>query len=350
MKKGNEKTVSAAELGIFCGQVAMFLEAGMPLYEGIRTMTENSGETGYGDVYTALNAAMEEKGSLYEALQADARFPVYLTEMVGIGERAGRLEQVMRSLQKQYEREDRVKKAVRSVVMYPLTLSIMLAAVIAIILWKVVPVFRRVLGSMGLNAESSASSLSNAGTAIGVVVLCLVGLVLLTALAVAILLRTGKRKTVLALLNRFLKPVRTLNANLNASRVAAVLSMLLSGGFTAEEALALAKSVTDTEEAAAKTQKILDTLEDGKGMAEAVACCGLFDTLSVRMFRTACAAGREAETMERIAETYEERAEDAMQRLVSIIEPTLVAVLSAVVGGVLLAVMLPMAGILTGML
>ena len=349
MKKKTE-TLPAAELSIFCGQVAMFLEAGMPVYEGIRTMCENSAESEYADAYTALNARVEETGSLYAALKEDPRWPAYLTEMTGIGERAGKLEQVMRSLSVSYEREDRVAEAVRSVVTYPLTLSIMLAAVIAIMLWKVVPIFRRVLGSMGFGPGSTASSLSRIGTVIGVIVLVVVGVVILLVLLTAVLMKTGHRESVINTLCRILKPVRKLNENLNASRVASVLALLLSGGFSAEEALGLAKTVTNGEEAAGKVQKILDALQSGKGMAEAVESSGLFDALYIRMFKTASAAGREAETMERIAAGYEERAETAMQRLISIIEPTLVAILSAIVGGVLLAVMLPMAGVLTSMM
>lgn len=348
MKKKNE-ALPAAELSIFCSQVAMFLEAGMPVYEGIRTMCENSGQSEYGPVYERLNAQVEEHGALYPALKADPCWPAYLTEMTGIGESAGKLEQVMRSLAVSYEREDRVKETARSAVAYPLTLAVMLAAVIAIMLWKVVPIFRRVLGSMGLGA-GSAQKLSQIGTVIGVVVLCLVGIVLVLVLLTAVLLKTGHRDAVMKTLSSVFPPVRKLLENLNASRVASVLALLLSGGFSAEEALTLAKTVTDGEEAAEKTQKILDGLRDGKGMAASVEAAGLFDPLYMRMFKTASAAGREAETMEKIAAGYEERVEDSMHRLISIIEPTLVAILSAVVGGVLLAVMLPMAGILTGLM
>ena len=348
--KNTNKTLPAAELSIFCGQVAMFLEAGMPIYEGIRTMCENSGESEYADVYTQLNERVEQNGSLYSSLTPDPRWPAYLTEMVGIGERAGKLEQVMRSLSVTYEREDRVREAARSVVAYPLTLGIMLAAVIAIMLWKVVPIFRRVLGSMGLASGGAAESLSHAGTVIGVIVLCVVGLALLLTLLMAIMFKTGRRETVLHCLNATFPPVRRLNENLNAGRIASVLALLLSGGFSAEEALMLAKTVTDGREAADKTQKILDSLREGKDMASSIESSGLLDPLYMRMFKTASAAGREAETMEKIAAGYEERVEASMRRLISIIEPTLVAILSAIVGGVLLAVMLPMAGILTGLM
>ena len=58
MKKN--EALPAAELSIFCSQVAMFLEAGMPVYEGIRTMCENSGESGFGPVYARLNEKVED--------------------------------------------------------------------------------------------------------------------------------------------------------------------------------------------------------------------------------------------------------------------------------------------------
>lgn len=344
------ETVSPAELSVFCGQIAMFLEAGMPLYEGVKTLAAESGKSAAAPLYRALDAAMEETGSLTEALQKDARWPEYLVEMVSIGERTGKLEEVMASLSRQYEREDRLRSAISSVIVYPLTLVLLLAAVIVVMLWKVVPVFRRVLGSMGLGAEGSSQTLTSAGTAVGIVVLVLVALLLIMALVLWLLVKTGRKDKVSALLEKLFPAVKRMLQKRNASRLGAVLSMMLSGGFSAEEAVTLGKSVLSGDKARAQADTLLETLSSGDTMANAVEKSGLFDALEVRLFRTASAAGREAETMERISVSAEEQAEAELERLVSIIEPTLVTVLSAIVGGVLLSVMLPMAGILTGML
>ena len=79
--------------------------------------------------------------------------------MIGIGERSGHLEKVMRGLEKYYAREDRIRSSVVSAVTYPMVLSVMLVLIVFILLWKVLPVFRRVLNSMGVGMSETGSAM-----------------------------------------------------------------------------------------------------------------------------------------------------------------------------------------------
>ena len=86
---------------------------------------------------------------------------------------------------------------------------------------------------------------------------------------------------------------------------------------------------------------------NSKGFADAVSESGLFPGLNERMIRVGTMTGREDLVMKKIAEGYEEEVEDGISRLVSIIEPTLIAILAVVIGAILLTVMFPMIGILS---
>ena len=107
MSKKGGKELPAAEISSFCGQVTLVLEAGLPLYDGMETLAGADAASEHADVYRAVSQGVTETGSLYEALKRDSRWPAYLVEMVGIGERSGKLEQVMRELEVYYAREDR---------------------------------------------------------------------------------------------------------------------------------------------------------------------------------------------------------------------------------------------------
>ena len=85
-------------------------------------------------------------------------------------------------------------------------------------------------------------------------------------------------------------------------------------------------------------------------MADAISASNLFDGLHDRMIRMGVAAGKEDQVMGNIAKLYEEQVEDGIGNLVSIIEPTLIALLSIVIGAILLSVMLPMIGLLSSMI
>ena len=349
MKKKEMRALSAAELSTFCGQVALILEAGLPLYDGMETLagTESGGENSA--IYASASKGVNEKGSLYEALKQDDHWPDYLVEMVGIGERSGQLESVMRGLEAYYAREDRIRSSVSSAITYPLVLGAMLVVIVLVLLWKVLPVFRRVLGSMGGGMSDSGNMLMRLGVTVGWVVLILVALLVIAVITGLVLMRTKHREKVIEFIQKIFPPYRRLNKKLSASRVASVLSMMLASGFPTDEALEMTSHVLSDKEAAAKVSDIRKGLENGKTFTDAISDTKLFDELHDRMLKMGSATGREDQVLGKLAGLYEEQVEDGITRMVAIIEPSLVALLSVVIGAVLLSVMLPMAGILSSL-
>lgn len=349
MLKLERNGLSSAELSNFCGQVALILEAGLPLYDGMETLAGADSGSANADVYAAASKGVTETGSLYDAIKEDGRWPKYLVEMVGIGERSGQLDQVMRGLEAYYAREDRIRSSISSAVTYPLVLGVMLIVIVLILLWKVLPVFRRVLNSMGVGLTESGSLLMRLGVSVGWIILALVALVVVLVVAGVILLRTKHRDKVMQIVQRIMPGLQRLNKKLSASRVASVLSMMLSSGFPTDEALEMTSNVLSDRNAAEKVHSIRQSLEEGSTFAEAVTKTSLFDDLHNRMITMGSATGQEDQVLGKLASLYEEQVEDGITRLVAIIEPTLVALLSVVIGAVLLSVMLPMAGILTSL-
>ena len=349
MFKLERNGLSAAELSNFCGQVALILEAGLPLYDGMETLAGADSGSAHADVYSAASKGVTETGSLYDAIKDDSRWPKYLVEMVGIGERSGQLDQVMRGLEAYYAREDRIRSSISSAVTYPLVLGVMLIVIVLILLWKVLPVFRRVLNSMGAGLNESGSLLMRLGVSVGWIILALVALVVVLVVTGVVLLRTKHRDKVMQVVQRVMPSLQRLNKKLSASRVASVLSMMLSSGFPTDEALEMTSNVLSDRNAAEKVLSIRKSLEEGSTFAEAVTKTNLFEDLHNRMITMGSATGQEDQVLGKLASLYEEQVEDGITRLVAIIEPTLVALLSVVIGAVLLSVMLPMAGILTSL-
>lgn len=347
-EKQNQK-ISAAELSIFCGQVALILEAGLPLYDGMETLAGADTNSENAEMFRKASEGVTATGSLYDALKDDDRWPEYMVEMVGIGERSGHLETIMRGLETYYAREDRIRSSVVSAVTYPILLAVLLVVIVLILLWRVLPVFRRVLEGMGVGLNESGSTLIHLGEIIGWVVMVLVVLLVIAALAIVILMKTKYRDKVMGFLQRIFPPIVRLNQKLTASRVSGVLSMMLSSGFPTDEALEMTERVISDQSAAEKVKSIRTGLEEGKSFADAIEDADIFNELHVRMIKMGSATGREDQVLGKLSNLYEGEVEEDITRLISIIEPTLVALLSVVIGAVLLAVILPMAGILSSL-
>ena len=349
-KKG--RIMSSEELSSFCDQIALMLSSGMTLRDGIEMLAEDEmkDKSLKHRPYTNLYKTVDETGSLYVALKENEEdWPSYMIEMVDIGEQTGRLEDIMLSLSTYYQREGRIRSAAVSAITYPLVLGVMLVVIIGILLWRVLPIFRRVLASLGVGASSSGSVLMQIGTWVGWGVLILIGLVVLAAIVIAILLKTKARSGVLKFLKNLFPPVRRLTEKLSASRVAGILSLMLSSGFPMENALQMAPAALADQESIDKVAQIRKDMQGGDTFSDALSKSGLFADFHNRMLKVGAASGHEPQVMGKIAEIYEEQVEDGLDHLISIVEPTLVALLCVVIGAILLSVMLPMAGVLSAM-
>lgn len=118
--------MTPSEVSLFCQQVELLLQSGIPLYEGMRSLADNYQSTPYREALTELAQKVDETGSLYEGMRKSPLFPAYVREMVRLGERLGELENVCHGLATYYEREDNIRKAIRNAVTYPLVLIAMM--------------------------------------------------------------------------------------------------------------------------------------------------------------------------------------------------------------------------------
>lgn len=335
------------ELALFCDQVAMVLLAGVPLGDAMESLAGNYAGTPQGARFAAVSAAVAEHGTLYNAMCDVDLFPPYLTSMVRVGEKAGRLDEVMRGLSLYYRREAQLKASVRSAITYPTVLVLMMAAVIAVLIVSVMPVFTQIFASLGadLGADASAS----VGMAVGKTVLVVIAVLIALLIIIGILYKTPARTVLMRVLSRVFPPVRKVEDARFASRFSQVMAMMLKSGCDLDEAMDMAVSVPASEERTARLSACRQQMRDGKGFTEAVTASGIYEPLHCKLIATGAQSGKLDSVLESLAEQYSDAADERLSNLVSAIEPTLVALLCVAIGGILLSVMLPLLGVLSTM-
>ena len=342
-----QKKLPPNETALFCEQVAMVLKAGIPLDDGMETLARSYEGSRYGERFKQIRDALLKHGALSAALEEAKIFPAYLCAMTRIGERAGKLDEVMASLANYYQWEAQIKTSVKNAILYPTMLVMMLAVVIAILVISVLPVFQRVFDSLGLTAGSPAAAAMRVGVGVGKGMLILVGVFTVLLLLIGVLLKTSRRDSVLSLLSSMLPAIRRVNAKLSTARYAAALSMMLTAGYPVEDAIQLAPSVITDQKRRRQADLAARQLLGGASFAEAAEKSALFDPMHEKMIRFGSAAGTIDTVMGKLSGIYMEEADDAIHAVVAMIEPTLVAVLSVVIGGILLSVMLPLLSVLS---
>lgn len=322
----------------------MLLRSGIPLDDGLEAMGETLPENGR-QLLEKLLEDYHETFSLEQSLAQSGAFPPYFVKMVGIGERTGKLEDVFESLATYYERDARMKAQIRRSVVYPMVSIAAMAIVVAVLVWKVLPIFRDVLESLG-NVPGTAEFLMDFGPVLGIIVFVLLGVLVLGAGICAVASRLGKGELVR---NLFVKipPVRRVLEKVSASRFASVMSMLLTSGYQMEEALSFLPEILPDRHAAQKVSRIGERISAGESVTEAIETEGIFPGLYGRMIGIGQRTGALDTVMGKLAELYEEEADRSIQGLLGKFEPLLVGILSVAVGAILFSVMLPLLGVMS---
>jgi type IV pilus assembly protein PilC len=339
----------ADETAMFCEQVSLLLQSGIALHDGMEALAQSYSGTRYADQFERLSRIIKDTGFLHEAVGQLSIFPPYMVDMVRIGERAGTLERVMQGLALYYDREHQLRITIKNAVSYPLLMMALMAVVVTVLIVRVLPMFSEILGNLGGNLPASATARMDMGMGAGAFVLALTALVMAVVVLVAALIKLGRRDQVARFFLRGSRRLRYIAGRLSAGRFASAMQMLIGSGFPLEQALALAEDVAADSLSKDKVRMLRAQTNAGKAFADAVESAGIFDPLHAKMIRIGHLSGQTETVMARLADLYQDEADDAIRRLVAAIEPTLVAVLSIVIGGILLAVMLPLANLMSSL-
>lgn len=340
--------LSNIELATFFDQMAMILHSGIPAIEGLAIMKEDAASKEGGEILETLYTTMEATGFLYAAMEDAKVFPAYAQELVRIGEQTGHLEKVLRSLAIYYTRQEDVRKSIRSAVSYPLIMIGMMLVIILVLIIKVLPMFNDVFLQLGSEMTGISRSVMDAGMALSRYSFVFV---IVLALLAAAMIFLGCTKKGMALRSRMAYgffATKKLTRQMAVSKFSAGMALTLGSGLDVEESLEMTEKLIDHPEisAAVKECKRLIT-EEALDFSQALARTGIFTGVYARMISIGYKTGALDELMEKIAAAYEDEIDLRMNRLISILEPTLVAVLSIIVGMILLSVMLPLLGIMS---
>ncbi|MCH4222932.1 MAG: type II secretion system F family protein [Solobacterium sp.] len=337
------------ELSAFCGQMAVILKAGISSVEGITMMNEETDSEADKKLLTAILHSYDSTGHLYSALAETRAFPDYLVQMTRIGEESGSLDDVMSSLSDHYDREETVRRSIRNAVVYPLIMTGMMVAVIIILLVNVMPVFSQVFEELGTSMSGLALTLYNIGNVLRQYALTIVLiLAAILCLFLAVELSSGKG-SLRYKIGRHFKSIRRSNEEIAACRFASGMALTLHSGLNPDQCLELSEALNEDPDFAEKLSACRKEVEDGRDLSDSLKSHQIFTGIYARMASIGSKAGSLDSVMGQIADLYENDIDTSLNNRLAVIEPTLIIVLSVLVGAILLSVMFPLLSIMSSL-
>jgi type IV pilus assembly protein PilC len=339
--------VKLKDLAVFSRQFATMINSGLSLLRSLTILGEQTSNRRLGEVIIQVRAEVEKGTSLSAAL---ARHPkvfnrLYIS-MVRAGEIGGFLDQVLVKVAETFEKEVELRGKIRSAMTYPVVVSIMVVGIVSAMLIFIVPTFENLYSSLGGTLPLPTRMLMGASNILRrffpVVVLAVVALVFLLRRWKAT--DSGRYQW-----DRFKLKVKVFGPLFHKSalsRFSRTLSTLIRSGVPILQALEIVGETVNNMVISRAVRDVQDSVREGESLATPLAKHATFPAMVVQMMAVGEETGALDTMLSKVADFYDQEVEAAVASLTSMIEPILIAVMGAAVGGMVIALYMPLFNII----
>lgn len=338
-----KSSITPKDIAVFSRQLATMLESGIPLVQSFDIVAKGNENPAMTEILTAIKVDIEEGDTLAQALR---KRPIYFDELycnlVEAGEHAGILEGLLDKIATYKEKVETIKRKVKKALTYPIAVIVVAFIVTAIMLIFVVPVFKDLFDSFGADLPSftlwvmgiSDWMVANWYYVVGSIVAI-----------VYIFMYFKKRSTAFNyFLDRALLKLPIIGILLHKSaiaRFARTLATMSAAGVPLVDALESVAGATGNIVYYKAVMEMRDKVTTGESLQNAMAQTQMFPHMVVQMLAIGEESGAIDKMLNRVADFYEEEVDNLVDNLSSLMEPFIMVILGILVGGLIVAMYLP---------
>ena len=341
-KAPKSKSVPAKNLAIFTRQFSVMIDAGLPLVQCLDILGKQEPHKGFSAAILKVREDVEGGAALADAMKKHPKtFDALYSNMIAAGEAGGILDTILKRLAVYIEKNVKLKGEVKSAMIYPVAVIVIAAVVVGAILWKVIPTFAALFSGLGAQLPMptrvviEASNMLVAYGWILIVILGAIGYGLKTYYGTpagrhtidAILLKTP-------ILGGILRKVAV-------ARFCRTLSTLLASGVPILDGLDITARTAGNAIVEDAIQTTRTSIERGETISAPLRETNVFPSMVVQMINVGETTGALDAMLSKIADFYEEEVDTAVAGLLTLMEPVMIAFLGVVVGGIVIAMYMP---------
>lgn len=340
---GGKKKIKPLDIAIFTRQMATMMKAGVPLVQAFEIVADGLDNPSMKDLVLKLKIDVEGGNNFAGAL---SKHPDYFDDLycslIDAGEQAGALETMLDRVALYKEKSEALKQKIKKAMKYPITVVIVAVIVTAILLLKVVPVFEELFSGFGAELPAFTQFVINLSEGLQENFI----VILLGIIAIGVGFSQAKKRSqafrdaVDRLLLK-LPIVGDITFKSTIARYARTLSTTFSAGVPLIDALDACAGATGNVVYRNAVLQIKDDVSTGQQLQFAMRATGVFPAMALQMTSIGEESGALDSMLEKVAIYYEDEVDNAVDGLTSMMEPLIMAVLGVVIGGLIIAMYLP---------
>jgi type IV pilus assembly protein PilC len=348
VKKAKAKAPSAKNLAVFTRQFSVMIDAGLPLVQCLEILGTQEEDKNFAAVILAVRGDVEGGASLADAMKKHPKvFDALYSNMIAAGEAGGILDGILKRLAVYIEKAVKLKSQVKSAMIYPVAVIVIAAVVVGAILWKVIPTFASLFAGLGAELPLPTRIVIAASN----MLVAFMPYIIAGGVAIGFAFRRyyatdGGRRTVDAVMLK-LPILGSVLRKIAVARFCRTMATLMASGVPILDGLEITARTAGNatiEDAIMVTRK---SIERGETIATPLKQTGVFPAMVVQMIGVGEATGALDTMLSKIADFYEEEVDTAVAGMLTLLEPVMIAFLGGVVGGIVIAMYLPIFGLIS---
>ena len=334
--------VGTKDLVIFTRQFATMIDSGLPLVQCLDIQAKQAPNPTFRDELSVIKETVESGATFADALR---KFPKTFDElyrnMVAAGEVGGILDTILNRLAVYLEKADALKRQIKGAMMYPIITVVVAAVVVAVLLLKVVPTFETMFAEFGSSLPAPTQFVIDMSKWMQGNFLYIVGIIAALFFGLRTIYRSPTGK--LAIDGIMLKsPVfGDLLTRVAVARFCRTMGTMISSGVPILEALEICGRTAGNKVIERAVMQVRDSIAEGRTIAEPLQEAGVFPEMVCQMIHVGEATGAIDVMLNKVADFYEDEVDQAVENLTSMLEPLIMVFLGVVIGGLVIAMYLP---------
>ncbi len=343
-KKGKTSggKVNLADLVVFTRQLATMIDAGLAMVQSLQALADQTKNKAMRDVIRDVCTRVEGGDSFSEALSKHPKvFARLYVCMVGAGERGGLLSEILSRLATYLENAARLRKKVKSAMMYPTVVTIVAIGITIFLLIKVVPVFGDVYKGFGAKLPAPTMALLAVSNATQKYILYILPAIIGMVYAWIAYIKTASGREFWDRLRIKLPIFGSIAHKICLGRFTRTLASLIRSGVPILEVLQIVSNTVGNVIMEKAVRASAADIERGESISSSLGKHQIFPSMIIRMVTAGEQTGKIEQMLEQIADFLDEEMETTLSGLTSLIEPLLIVFLGVTVGGIAICMFLP---------
>jgi type IV pilus assembly protein PilC len=337
-----QPSIKEENVVVFARVFSTMISAGLPLIQCLSLLAEQESNKAFAKIIYTIKEDIEGGSTLYDALKKHpAIFDDLFVSLVAAGESGGILDVILQRLSVYKEKALKLKRKVKSAMTYPIAVVVIAVIVVGVLLVKVIPTFKTMFeGAGGALPAPTQFVIAISEFTQNYILYIIVGIVGLI-FAIRQFYRTKKGRYIIDDFSLRVAVFGPLLRKVAVAKFSRTLATMLSAGVPILEGLSIVSKIAGNviiENALLKTRQ---SIGEGKSIAEPLQESGVFPPMVVQMISVGEATGALDTMLTKIADFYDDEVDTAVSALTALLEPIMMAFLGIVVGGMLIAMYLP---------